>query len=120
MFQSSRQIGRGNDVGSISRQKNTRIKLVAPEAIVLLITFVWLVICIQLYRHGVVVHDGIVHDATPKTPQIDEQNEHAVPINRKVVVEPTTPDHYMTFSTACSLFQDWQSYMFFYYAHKVS
>ena len=31
-----------------------------------------------------------------------------------------TPDHFMAFSTACSLFQDWQSFIFFYYAFKVS
>ena len=29
------------------------------------------------------------------------------------------PEHYMTFSTACSESQNWQSFMFFYYAHKV-
>ncbi|KAL7551482.1 hypothetical protein ACHAWF_014692 [Thalassiosira exigua] len=29
------------------------------------------------------------------------------------------PDHYTTFSTACSPSQNWQSFLFFYYAHKV-
>jgi len=31
----------------------------------------------------------------------------------------TFPDHYMTFSTACSESQNWQSFLVFYYAHKV-
>jgi len=29
------------------------------------------------------------------------------------------PEHYMTFSTACSSSQNWQSFLMFYYAHKV-
>ena len=32
----------------------------------------------------------------------------------------TDPHYYMVFSTDCSPFQDWQSYLFFYYAKKVN
>lgn len=31
----------------------------------------------------------------------------------------TEPHYYMVFSTDCSLYQDWQSYLFFFYAKKV-
>ena len=30
------------------------------------------------------------------------------------------PEHYLTFSTACSPSQNWQSFLVFYYAHKVN
>ena len=111
----------GSDIGSNnnSRKKTSKIKIVAPEAIVFFIIFFWLVACIQFYRHGLIVQND-------ESPQQQQQQKEAqdedknTPTNFIQVVDAPFPEHYMTFSTACSPFQDWQSYMFFYYAHKVS
>ncbi len=34
--------------------------------------------------------------------------------------EEDFPDHYLTFSTSCSASQNWQSFMLFFFAHKVN
>ena len=52
--------------------------------------------------------------------QPQHQNEDNTPVVVDLSPTSTTPEHYMAFSTACSSSQDWQSYMFFYFAYKVS
>ena len=105
-----------------NRAKMTKIAAPLAMTIVLLIIVTWLVVCIQFYING--FH---IHDATPEQQQMQmqiQQPQHQNEDNTPVVVDPsptsTTPEHYMAFSTACSSSQDWQSYMFFYFAYKVS
>ena len=41
-------------------------------------------------------------------------------ISFEVEEEEYFPDHYLTFSTSCSAFQNWQSFFLFYFAHEVN
>ena len=51
---------------------------------------------------------------------IDNSNNVLITDDTDIDTASSYPEHYMTFSTACSPSQNWQSFMFFYYAHKVS
>ncbi len=104
----------GSVIFSNSRRKKSKINIVDPEIFVFIVIFIWLVVCIQFYRSGV-----IVEDALPPPPTTEERDVHNL-LEHITVASIRTPDHFMAFSTACSLFQDWQSFIFFYHAYKVS
>ena len=125
--QSARKIG--GAIGGSSQQQKSKFRI-TPESILVGLFFVWLIVCIQFYRHG---------DAVSTTPPAKDgqssssSNRLNSPLSKNNAGSSRTssikdntknndnfPEHYMTFSTACSESQNWQSFMFFYYAHKVS
>ncbi|KAL7528568.1 hypothetical protein ACHAXR_002511 [Thalassiosira sp. AJA248-18] len=127
--QSSRKIG-----ASIQRKKS-KLKILAPEAILFGLFFIWLVVCVQFYRHGTdqtqqqeQPMQSAGKDASPSrlnAPDITNDNAGGsgsgsnAQSNTNNMYDKNFPEHYMTFSTACSPSQNWQSFLFFYYAHKV-
>jgi hypothetical protein len=99
-------------------------KIAAPMAmtVVFIIICVWLVICIQFYLNGFHAHDATSdHQQHTQLQRPLQQTVEQIEENNLGVVSTTaTPEHYMAFSTACSSSQDWQSFIFFYFAYKVS
>lgn len=100
---------------------------------VLLLLVVALVVVVQFSLHSSVNKiDGSVNtDIAGKTTRAEQKNERKVAarINapKQSIAQPLGqqessdfPVHYTTFSTACSASQNWQSFMFFYFAHRVS
>ena len=142
--QSARKI-----TGPNQRSSKTKFSLLFnPETILFGLFFIWLVVCIQFYNgnsstkpleqhqaHGqdqrslnkaggslsnrlkasAIKKNGVNNAVDVDTNSININTNTAASDGR----DGSFPDHYMTFSTACSPSQNWQSFLFFYYAHKV-
>jgi hypothetical protein len=118
----------GGGVGSRGgRSSRTKVK-VTPEAILLGVFVFWIVGCVQFYRIGElqlnhqdvqVVKGDTINDGS-RSAGGGKTSGGKLRINDKTNNDDNFPVHYMTFSTACSSSQNWQSFLFFYYAHKVS
>ena len=106
MAQPARQASR-RIVSNQQQHKSTKLFKITPEIILFSLFFIWLVVCVQFYRRN-------LNHTVPQQKQ--EHQQYGDNDNN----DPSFPEHYMTFSTACSASQNWQSFMFFYYAHKVS
>lgn len=129
MAQPSRQTG-GNTGGVVGSGGRSRTKLkVTPEAILLGVFIIWLVGCVQFYRIGMLQQlpqhgEGRENNFVSGRESMSEargDGASAAELKRSGNInDDNFPEHYMTFSTACSSSQNWQSFLFFYYAHKVS
>jgi hypothetical protein len=113
--QTTRKIGGGIGGGGRGNHRGSKLK-VTPEAILLGVFLLWLLVCVQFYLLGDLqlsqINDGSGSESGGGNNPKSNGNGHSGGDN--------FPEHYMTFSTACSTSQNWQSFMFFYYAHKVS
>lgn len=105
MAQPARQASRR--IVSNQQQHKSMLFKITPEIILFGLFLIWLVVCVQFYRSN-------LNHSVPQQKQ--EHQQYGDNDNN----DPFFPEHYMTFSTACSASQNWQSFMFFYYAHKVS
>ena len=118
------KVGCGGVGGGRSSHHRSKLK-VTPVAIILFGTF--LLVCVQFYL--------VVELQLPKKVLEQVRNNYAINndggesesgggnnvySNSNGNKSDDFPEHYMAFSTACSSSQNWQSFMFFYYAHKVS
>ena len=124
--QATRRIGGGVNN---SQQKSSSKFRVTPETILFGLFFVWLVVCVQFYRNNSEVSvaprtrlnapdNNNINEPTNSNGQSNNNNDSIDNVGNND--NNSFPEHYMTFSTACSPSQNWQSFMFFYYAHKVS
>ncbi|KAL3774194.1 hypothetical protein ACHAW5_000172 [Stephanodiscus triporus] len=104
--------------GSGGRGSHHRSKLkVTPEAILLVVFIVWLLVCVRFYLIGELQLPQINYGNGSEKGGGSSAESNSDGNNNN---DNYFPEHYMTFSTACSSSQNWQSFMFFYYAHKVS
>mmetsp|Transcript_26554 Transcript_26554/g.57267 ORF Transcript_26554/g.57267 Transcript_26554/m.57267 type:complete len:504 (+) Transcript_26554:89-1600(+) len=113
--QTARTIGGGN------QQKKAKF-VFAPESILFGLFFIWLIVCVQFYRHGTDQPQRQQPLALDSAPNRIIQSSGVISDNSQPNNnndDDTFPEHYLTFSTACSSSQDWQSFLVFYYAHKV-
>ena len=145
MPQSARQAAR-KIKGSIGKANQPKPSLLSPEAFLCVLLLVWLVGCAQLYggmdrpsqqpeaptaarapdappepRDGGGGGHAPHEDRDGRGPQPQEAAlpGKTAPHNDHFHHGDDFPEHYMAFSTACSPAQSWQSFLFFYYAHKV-
>jgi len=112
----ARQMAR--KLGGANQPQKTKLAI-TPESILFCLFFTWLIVCVQFYRYGTDQprQESSPSDAAPNrfsSPDIVRNAEH-----KNENDDGTFPEHYMTFSTACSPSQNWQSFLFFFYAHKV-
>ena len=89
------------------------------------ISFIWIIICTQLFykhqQHQLTINIGNAPNATSNTTKKSTHDENSGnTASAQSTDNDAFPDHHMVFSTACSSYQDWQSFLFFYHAHKVS
>jgi hypothetical protein len=121
-------------ISGVGGSERSRAKIkVTPEAILLGVFVLWIVGCVLFYRIGelqlnhqdvdsrdvVKVGDTIDNGSRSEVVRVKASDSKSK-ISSKANSDDNIPDHYMTFSTACSSSQNWQSFLFFYYAHKVS
>ena len=121
-------------ISGVGGSERSRAKIkVTPEAILLGVFVLWIVGCVLFYRIGelqlnhqdvdsrdvVKVGDTINNGSRSEVVRAKASDSKSK-ISSKANSDDNIPDHYMTFSTACSSSQNWQSFLFFYYAHKVS
>ena len=107
----------GGGIGGGGRGSHRRSKLkITPEAILLGVFLVWLLACFQFY----IIGDLHLPQISNESGSENGGGNNAESISNGNNSGDNFPEHYMTFSTACSTSQNWQSFMFFYYAHKVS
>jgi len=104
--------------GALAKEKRSKPSFVAPGVLLAGLCFLWLVACVQFY-HGMDGPQQQVEVALAGSSESHPKRLHGgSQLNDENNVD-AFPDHYMTFSTACSPSQNWQSFLFFYYAHKV-
>ncbi|KAL3770686.1 hypothetical protein ACHAW5_003130 [Stephanodiscus triporus] len=145
MTQPSRQvagkIGGGGVGGGRGSHHRSKLK-VTPEAILLVTFIVWLLVCVQFYLFGELQppkqgkghekdtidvararnDDARISDTRNNDRSVGESGGSSSAESRSNGSSNNDiyfPEHYMTFSTACSSSQNWESFMLFYYAHKV-
>jgi hypothetical protein len=107
----------GGGIGGGGRGSHHRSKLkVTPEVVLLVVFLVWILICVQFYLFGDLQLPQINGGSGGESGRGSNADSNSNGNNNS----DNFPEHYMTFSTACSSSQNWQSFMFFYYAHKVS
>jgi len=131
-------------LGSARKQN----KFIFPlEAVFAIVFTLWVVVCIAFYSSNPSGPAAAMHDENrppgdatavlkpelrkqqpavrvgQRRPEVRVTRPPAMaerrPPKAKAPDDEKFPEHYMTFSTACSESQNWQSFMFFYYAHKV-
>jgi hypothetical protein len=107
--------GGGGGGGRGTHHKSSKIK-VTPEAILLAVFLVWLLVCVHFYLFGDLQLPQVNDAGESESGGGNNVNSNSNGNNKSY----DFPEHYMAFSTACSSSQNWQSFMFFYYAHKVS
>lgn len=103
-----------------AKSQKSKLRCITAERILFSLFFIWLYACIQFYRNG-----GIDQPQQPESespPKSSPNRLSSTSSNAKSNnnnKDENFPTHYMTFSTACSESQNWQSFLMFYYAHKV-
>ena len=136
--QAVRKLGGGASRGGYGRQKSGLRYLVAhPEVVVFGLCLLWMFGCVKLFvnkdeYHVSQLKGGGGQAAQPQlqvpplrtdearrtNPEETPARERSPPQKQDQTTEEF-PEHYMAFSTSCSTDQNWQSFVFFFYAAKV-
>lgn len=122
MPQPARQTARR--IGGVHHPQKSKFRC-APESILFCLFSIWLTVCVKFYRHGTDRPQQQPSLLTSDSARSNRLNAPKISSNGREHQSKRSdgddfPEHYMTFSTACSSSQDWQSFLFFYNAHKVS
>ncbi|KAL3770684.1 hypothetical protein ACHAW5_003128 [Stephanodiscus triporus] len=131
--QAVRKLGIAPSRGGYGRRKSGLGYLVAhPEVVVFGLCLLWLFGCVKLfvnkdaYQVSQMRGGGQMVQQLQVPPLMPPQEKQAQVIQAQQTLAQNkdqstemVPEHYMTFSTACSSSQNWESFMFFFYAHKV-
>ena len=110
--------------GSFAKGKQLKPALISPEAFLCGLFFIWVVVCARLLwgmDRRPPEQEALPLAGSPglHSKRLDSGSSKSTQRNANFYHSDDFPEHYMTFSTACSPSQNWQSFLFFYYAHKV-
>ena len=100
------------EIGSINRQEK-KLKL-KPGTILFVILFIWAIVCVWFYRQLLKTSgkEEVQHPINNLADATEDSGGSSSSGN-------SSPEYYLVFSTGCSASQNWQSFLFFYHAHKV-
>ena len=113
-------------VGGSSRNPSIKPSF-RPESIFALLIFViifaWLGVFFGVYLPAAnkgTAADSTAAQATAQQQYLRDASDNTNAILDAGMADEDFPDHYLTFSTSCSQSQNWQSFMLFFFAHKVN
>lgn len=111
--QQVRRVGAGHS-------KQSKKELFRPETffalLIFVIVFVWLSVFLGIYLPAASNNNASTSTEVTHNQLLKGSADNLATSGS----EEAFPDHYLTFSTSCSESQNWQSFMLFFFAHKVN